>query len=310
MTGTPLPTAGAPVIDVRYNRRILFIYHYDGEVNVVRAFDAETSAPVAALEQLFIQAKAAISRGRASSRQLARTLCHAILATALEHVLHPASAHSTKVARRRQTFYQLDAFIGDNLDRASSVRDAARHLRMSPQYLNRVCRQYRSLTYSAYLNLRRLEWARARLLENPTLPIAELAARCEFNSPAYFVKNFRELYGLPPAKLRRTLRRAGNSADRKLHAIRGFEQLQPLGQVPATTGASDKAHLTVVIINSGSQLFEVDWLSPDGEMVYQGQLTIGMRWIIGVTHDQVLQIRDDGRTHFYQTGTRNCQIIV
>jgi AraC-like DNA-binding protein len=307
---TALPRTDPPAIDVRYNRRMLFIYHHDGEVNKVRAFDAGISAPVAAVEQLFLQAQAAVSRGHPRSQRLAHTLCQGILGMALEHALHPVSPHAGKVARKRQTFYRLDAFVGENLDRASSVRDAARHLGMSPQYLNRVCRRYRSLTYSAYLNLRRLERARVRLLKEPKLSVAELAEQCEFNSPAYFVKNFRELYGLPPSRLRRTLRRAGNTAETELHTIRGFELLQPLPEVPVTSGSNDSAHLSVVIINTSKQLFEVDWLSQDSEMVYQGQLTVGMRWIIGVAHNQVLQIRNEDQVTYYRTGDQNCQILV
>ncbi len=74
----------------------------------------------------------------------------------------------------------------------------ARLCQMSP---SRFCREFKAaygLTYVEYLARYRIEQAK-RLLNNPAMSIADVAAAVGFNDPSYFTRVFRRVTGVSPS---------------------------------------------------------------------------------------------------------------
>ena len=74
---------------------------------------------------------------------------------------------------------------------------------MSP---SRFCREFKAayqVTFVEYLANYRMEQAK-RLLANPTMPVADVAAAVGFNDPSYFTRVFRRQEGVSPSEYRAT----------------------------------------------------------------------------------------------------------
>ncbi|MFT5127060.1 MAG: AraC-like DNA-binding protein [Rhodothermales bacterium] len=297
--------------ELRYSPRLLVICHYTEQQGNMWSLELAPSSPAAFLASLFPMLAATIKRKREYASIYGMSLCHSILAATLEQIHHPTRTAKGKAARRRETFYALERFVTQNLDRAVSVRDAAEALSMSASYLNRVCRDFRTQTFSQYLNLRRLELGRRLLLCDPPTKVADLAQACGFSRAGYFVKSFRELYGMPPMRLRKELRRGRARSNPDLHTICGFEILPPVTSGSWISEPEDLPQVTLVIINTRPTPADVDWLSPAGIMDYQGEIAGDGRWIIGVPGNNVIRVRPaEDEAFIYQTGMMNCQILL
>ena len=72
---------------------------------------------------------------------------------------------------------------------------------MSP---SRFCREFKAVfqvTFVEYLATYRMEQAK-RLLANPSMPVADVAAAVGFNDPSYFTRVFRKQEGVSPSEYR------------------------------------------------------------------------------------------------------------
>ena len=299
-----------PQLQLRYTPRLLVIEYCLDEQTGSCVLELAPTSPAAILASLFPMLADAVNRKRSEALCYAHSLCHSILSVALEQARHPTRIVKGKAARRRETFYALDRYIVENLTRPVSVRDAATALDMSGRYLNRICNDFRSLTFSQYVNFRRLERARLRLLDDPRMKIADLAREYGYREAGYFVKCFRELYGMPPDRLRSALRRSRAEARADLHAVCGFSLLEPVGAGECASKPVDLPHLTLLLINTRASSARVYWQSPTGEMHYHGEIAAGGRWIIGVSHYNVMCVRpSEDEEFFYRTADENCQLL-
>jgi AraC-like DNA-binding protein len=140
------------------------------------------------------------------------TLTVDVLTAVLAHALD-AQGVVPPDSRRRVLMAQIHAFIRQNLGDAHLTPDmiaAAHHI--SLRYLHSLFHQD-GHTVAGWIRQRRLEQCRRDLAE-PRLglrPIAAIAARWGFGSPAHFSQAFRGAYGLSPREFRR--RCAAEGAD-------------------------------------------------------------------------------------------------
>ena len=86
-----------------------------------------------------------------------------------------------------------------------SVEHLARDVGVSAAQLRRQFHRWLGTSPREYLNRQRLEDAR-RLLETGDAPVAEIARAVGFYSVPHFNTAFKQLFGLPPAQLRRLAR--------------------------------------------------------------------------------------------------------
>ena len=85
-----------------------------------------------------------------------------------------------------------------------SLKDAARHVSVSKEYLARCFRQEMGITLVTYLNRYRVNQAKA-LLEQGTLNLTEIALESGFSSSAYFSRVFRKEVGISPTDYQRSV---------------------------------------------------------------------------------------------------------
>jgi len=93
------------------------------------------------------------------------------------------------------------AHVAKNYLRAIPESEVALLCNMSP---SRFCRQFKAafnVTFGEYLANYRMQQAK-RLLSNPAMPVADVAAAVGFNDPSYFTRVFRKQEGVSPSEYR------------------------------------------------------------------------------------------------------------
>lgn len=89
-----------------------------------------------------------------------------------------------------------------------SREEIAEKMGVHPARLSRMIHTYTGLSIRGYLNQMRLEYA-TRLLRDSRLPVEEIAVRCGFQYPSYFIRLFRDSHRCSPGEFRRQVMEAG-----------------------------------------------------------------------------------------------------
>lgn len=111
------------------------------------------------------------------------------------------NAETTPVARAK-------GILDTRFDEPLSVREVARSVFVSPDYLRQLFRETFGESPLHYLIRRRMDHAR-ELLERTDLPVQEVALRCGLENPYYFSRLFKKTVGVSPSRYRRTGGQAG-----------------------------------------------------------------------------------------------------
>ena len=94
-------------------------------------------------------------------------------------------------------------FITRNYTRPISLKDVARELGLSPYRLAHVVKAHTGKTILQIITHTRIQNAR-QLLEDTDKSCTDVAYEVGFNDQSYFIKHFRRLTGITPARYRRT----------------------------------------------------------------------------------------------------------
>lgn len=97
----------------------------------------------------------------------------------------------------QEAMRRAEHFINQNFMEQISLKETAAYIGISPAYLSRIFHREHGISFTKYLTARRLETAK-ELLQTTRLQTAEVAARCGFTTSSYFIKVFREHYGVTP----------------------------------------------------------------------------------------------------------------
>ncbi len=89
-----------------------------------------------------------------------------------------------------------------------SLTDAAQAIGKSTGHVSRMFHQATGMTFSEYVQSRRIEAAKRQLLD-PLASIMEVSGRCGFTSPAYFARVFRKQVGCSPREYAKNPSRLG-----------------------------------------------------------------------------------------------------
>lgn len=98
---------------------------------------------------------------------------------------------------------ELLAYIQEHYTEKISLLDLAEQFHLSEKYISRYFKEHFQLTFTSYTNHLRLTCAR-RLLETTNLPVTEIALRSGFLNISYFIRVFKNSYGVSPLKYRKT----------------------------------------------------------------------------------------------------------
>ncbi|WP_274649600.1 AraC family transcriptional regulator [Paenibacillus humicola] len=83
-----------------------------------------------------------------------------------------------------------------------TLKDMAGRLHVSEQYLNRLFQETFGISPYSFLIRLRIWKAKEMLIQNPDMPLKQLAIRTGFNDVSYFISAFRKREGLTPKKYR------------------------------------------------------------------------------------------------------------
>lgn len=93
-------------------------------------------------------------------------------------------------------------FINHNYQFDIKVKDVARDVSITSEYLSKIFNQIEGMSTIDYLIKIRLEVGK-NLLLNTNLKINEISKQCGFRSPLYFTNEFKKKYGVSPKEFRK-----------------------------------------------------------------------------------------------------------
>lgn len=128
---------------------------------------------------------------------LSRIWYHTTARLEQEHLEGPSKAHNGGVKK-------ILSYIHEHFQEKITVEDLLRTANLSRSEVFRCFKQYAGVSPMAYLNDYRLARA-ADFLAGTEQNVTENCFACGFADTSYFVKLFREKYGIPPLKYRKKL---------------------------------------------------------------------------------------------------------
>jgi AraC-like DNA-binding protein len=102
-------------------------------------------------------------------------------------------------------------FVQQRATKPVTMREAARHVHLSPHYFCRLFKKTTGMTFSECVARTRVEKAKT-LLRNPFMRISEAAFEAGFGSIPHFNALFRRYTGKSPTEFRRSLRKGAASS--------------------------------------------------------------------------------------------------
>ncbi|MNM16231.1 putative response regulatory protein [compost metagenome] len=98
--------------------------------------------------------------------------------------------------------HTVRTYIAGHLDEALSLDDLGRIVHLHPVYLSKFYKQQTGENLSSYIALKRLERA-SRLLIDSNLHVVDISRMVGYKKPQYFIKLFKEQYGITPQQYRK-----------------------------------------------------------------------------------------------------------
>ena len=106
------------------------------------------------------------------------------------------------VEQRRRLYLQARVVIARHYRGPLTHAAVARALASSPRQLTRAFAQFGEIGFHEELSKRRLNVAAQLLIEQPAIPVRDVARLVGFRQASHFARSFRSRYGLTPAAFR------------------------------------------------------------------------------------------------------------
>ncbi|MFZ1153733.1 MAG: helix-turn-helix transcriptional regulator [Solirubrobacteraceae bacterium] len=106
------------------------------------------------------------------------------------------------IEQRRRLYLLARVVIARHYRQQLTLAEVSRALSSSPRQLTRVYAQFGEVTFREDLLSRRMSVAAQLLIEQPAIPVRDVARLVGFRQAPYFAKAFRRRYGLTPACFR------------------------------------------------------------------------------------------------------------
>ena len=91
------------------------------------------------------------------------------------------------------------------LNPSLSIEEIARVLNTNRTYVSKLVNLYYGMTFRDYLNMKRMEFAKQLMADEPDAALDYIAAKSGFQSSTQFIRKFRETEGLTPTVWKQTL---------------------------------------------------------------------------------------------------------
>ena len=92
-------------------------------------------------------------------------------------------------------------YIEDNIKKQLTLDDVAKHINLSTHYLSKLFKKEMNINFVTYLTDKKIELAKL-MLQDPEIPIVNIAIDLSYNHPNYFSKVFKRKVGLTPSEYR------------------------------------------------------------------------------------------------------------
>ncbi len=106
------------------------------------------------------------------------------------------------IEQRRRLYLQARVVIARHYRGPLTLDAVARALASSPRQLTRAFAQFGEASFHEELSKRRLNVAAQLLIEQPAIPVRDVARLVGFRQASHFARAFRGRYGLTPAAFR------------------------------------------------------------------------------------------------------------
>ncbi|AIQ54816.1 response regulator [Paenibacillus sp. FSL R7-0331] len=101
-------------------------------------------------------------------------------------------------ANEGNTIYNVIRYVDREFRNKLQLQELAREFHMNPAYLGQLFRKETGRSFSEYLNVKRIEAAKA-LLKRTELKISDVAAQVGFSNTDYFIDKFKGIAGVLPS---------------------------------------------------------------------------------------------------------------
>lgn len=119
----------------------------------------------------------------------------------LERFYNPAGfVRATNL--KQEKVYQFEQLILKHLKEKKLPSDYAQLLNITPNYLNKICKEETGVTAGSLIR-KQIDSEARRMLKHTNLPINEIADKLGFDSTSYFVTFFKKQTGLSPEQFRK-----------------------------------------------------------------------------------------------------------
>ena len=101
-------------------------------------------------------------------------------------------------SEEERLFEEIKQFILDHIDQEISAASIAAHTGYSTAHISRRFKQRFGLTLQAFLIDQRIHHAKALILQDSHLSLAQIALEAGFYDQSHFIKNFKKAYSISP----------------------------------------------------------------------------------------------------------------
>jgi AraC-like DNA-binding protein len=107
---------------------------------------------------------------------------------------------------RRRLYLLSRVVVARHYRQRLTLAHVAGAVASSPRQVQRAYAQFSELSFHEDLHARRMSAAAQLLIEQPAIPVRDVARLVGYRQAPYFARVFRERYGLPPARFREQAR--------------------------------------------------------------------------------------------------------
>ena len=130
-----------------------------------------------------------------------------IYAKRMENKTNPSASSRTDDPRHRQ-IEQIACYIAENCCSPLSLNSIAEQFYMNKCYLSRIFKEITGFTVNGYLHARRIQKARALLVQDP-MNISEISEAAGYENLTYFERVFKKHTGMSPLEYRKQYGKRG-----------------------------------------------------------------------------------------------------
>lgn len=136
-------------------------------------------------------------------------------------------------AQSGKTFYEIMTYLQEHFAFSLSMNEVADACGMNYYSFSRFFKKMTGKKFNEYLLEMRLHYARKKLLEDRR-PVSDIAITCGFEYASYFIRKFKDRYGLTPREFRQKYNR-GDFDEQELAEIE--KPMMPVIPAPNATKA-------------------------------------------------------------------------